>query len=177
MSRVTQTTDSEPGVNKSEEGQRSDAVEKARQSAAASQRFTKLLTLTTVIVWISAGGMAVWTTDVCLDVFFRGTFRSLMRYNTLSTELMADYGKQGRLFFSDVPEDLVRQHSRLRRAVSHRRLVMELYLILTIALTFTAALLSVWLVVASRRSTLRHIAASILSIEESLSPQAQTDDA
>lgn len=147
-------------------------LDAAKRAAKRGTRLALMLSILTALTWIAAGAMAVWTTDVCLKIAFNGYHGPMTRYQDFHNELMDEYGDRGMLSGDDVPEELWEEHGKLRRVLSERRLAMETLTTITIALFITAALLSVVLIIASRRSTLAQVTASIRSIELALQSSA-----
>ncbi|QDV83435.1 hypothetical protein [Planctomycetes bacterium TBK1r] len=147
-------------------GQHHDpTLQRAQRNARRGKRLTGLLAAITALTWIAAGATAVWTTDLCLKVAFHGFHGPMTDYQNLHNELMDQFGKNGRLSSSDVPADLWKEYNQRRRILSDQHLAMETSITATIVLFVVAALLSVLLIITSRRSTLSQVAASVRSIE------------
>lgn len=168
--RIEHSTDETRGDLAIEQSDRS-ALDLAKRSAKRGSRLTAALAVLTALTWISAGAMAIFTTDMCLKIAYHGFHGAMSEFRSLHDELMDKYGNDGYLSGNDVPEELWEEHGKLRKVLSSQRLTMETLVTVTVALFVAAALLSVLLIVASRRSTLAHVTASIRSIESALSAQ------
>ena len=139
----------------------------ARRLAETSRRRTAWLCAATVLAWAAAVGTAILATSVYFDIR-RDAFRVELEFNELHDRYMQEFGVDGRLSFDDLTEEQAQEYRTGYRWISRSYNFARDTAHLAIVLFGVAALLSVWLTIASRRTALRQINASLLSITREL---------
>ncbi|MDZ4818231.1 MAG: hypothetical protein SGJ20_04575 [Planctomycetota bacterium] len=130
----------------------------ARALATRSRWWVTFLTIATVLAW----GAACWAAIENLDFYFRDAGSSLVaeyRYSKFQEETRKQFAD-----FSDMPVDRQTEFEEIRSAVNMERRLLRDSAREAVILFGIAALLSIWLTIASRRASLRQINANLLSI-------------
>jgi hypothetical protein len=141
---------------------RVDPRQLARELAARSRRRTAYLAVATVLAWMAACGLAIWAAEIYFNELRPHLPLYEYRYAQLHDAI------QG-IPWNELTDIQRREYSTRSRFLGRSNETMMLLSQGTIVLFGIAALLSVWLTIASRRSALRQINASLLSITLELS--------
>jgi len=138
-----------------------DPVKLAHDLAARSRRRVLWLTAATALAWIVACGAAIWTVEIYFNEIQRNMPFQEYRYAQLHEEIEG-------IPWDELTERQQREISARERAVDRANELMMVLSQASIGLFGVAALLSIWLILASRRATLRQINANLLTITTEL---------
>lgn len=156
-----------------------DPIEVARSAAAKSKRRLSILTVMTCLAWIAATSTGVAVAHYYFEQVQHNLPFNMYRYASGHAKIEAERDAKGEdRSLSYSPKDYLtekeyREYSNGSRNFSTANDNMLVLSQATMILTGIAALLSVWLIIASRRCTLKDINVNLASICHELSAMSQ----
>lgn len=145
----------------------------ARQIVSRDRFRVRCLALATVAVWLAATISGVWLAFLFVhesqEHFIGSAYRLALAQDRLNNATRgADADGDGLIFLDPRLKELTEEYEKAHATVDDFSSVLMYLTQGTILLAGVAALLSVWLVLASRRATLKQINVGLASVSEQL---------
>lgn len=145
-----------------------DPMDVARHILRRERMWLRVLTVATCLTWVAATAAGIALAHFYFDRQARQM--ALLEYRMAKTHEETFEGQEP----AEISQDQKRSYSNDRRNIGRVYDVLMLWTQAAITLAGVAALLSVWLVIASRRVSLKQINVSLASLSENLESLLKT---